>query len=185
MPTACSWCTTDRALAAILAVRFDLPAIVKAVVAFVLTVVLSWAATAALRRIPGVTRCSKLAVVVKTALVSLPVEYSAVDSANLRDAPVSTRKVRTVPGFRSQALLACDRETSSLTSELISASVKRRKLLIAAGRPNRYPCHLVAKFLPQNCNSASVSTPSASTGKPRPGQAPILPVQWLRPVRWN
>jgi hypothetical protein len=35
---------------------FDLPAIVKAVVAFVLTVVLSWAATAALRRIPGVTR---------------------------------------------------------------------------------------------------------------------------------
>ena len=35
---------------------FDLPAIVKAVVAFVLTVVLSWAATAALRRIPGATR---------------------------------------------------------------------------------------------------------------------------------
>jgi hypothetical protein len=35
---------------------FDLPAIVKAVVAFVLTVALSWAATAALRRIPGVTR---------------------------------------------------------------------------------------------------------------------------------
>jgi hypothetical protein len=35
---------------------FELPAIVKAVVAFVLTVVLSWAATAALRRIPGVTR---------------------------------------------------------------------------------------------------------------------------------
>src|SRR6266480_3970814 len=35
---------------------FGLPAIVKAVVAFVLTVALSWAATAALRRIPGVTR---------------------------------------------------------------------------------------------------------------------------------
>jgi hypothetical protein len=35
---------------------FDLPAIVKAVVAFVLTVVLSWAATAALRKIPGATR---------------------------------------------------------------------------------------------------------------------------------
>jgi surface polysaccharide O-acyltransferase-like enzyme len=35
---------------------FDLPAIVKAVVAFVLTVALSWAATAALRKIPGVTR---------------------------------------------------------------------------------------------------------------------------------
>jgi hypothetical protein len=35
---------------------FDLPAIVKAVVAFVLTLALSWAATAALRRIPGVTR---------------------------------------------------------------------------------------------------------------------------------
>jgi surface polysaccharide O-acyltransferase-like enzyme len=32
---------------------FDLPAIVKAAVAFVLTVILSWAATAALRRIPG------------------------------------------------------------------------------------------------------------------------------------
>ena len=32
---------------------FELPAIVKAVVAFVLTVVLSWAATAALRKIPG------------------------------------------------------------------------------------------------------------------------------------
>jgi len=30
---------------------FELPAIVKAVAAFVLTVVLSWAATAALRRI--------------------------------------------------------------------------------------------------------------------------------------
>src|SRR6202022_3206082 len=36
--------------------NFDLPAIVKAVVAFVLTVVLSWAATAALRRLPGATR---------------------------------------------------------------------------------------------------------------------------------
>jgi surface polysaccharide O-acyltransferase-like enzyme len=35
---------------------FDLPAIVKAVVAFALTVALSWAATAALRRIPGATR---------------------------------------------------------------------------------------------------------------------------------
>jgi peptidoglycan/LPS O-acetylase OafA/YrhL len=34
---------------------FDVPAIVKAVVAFVLTVALSWAATAALRRIPGAT----------------------------------------------------------------------------------------------------------------------------------
>jgi hypothetical protein len=34
---------------------FDLPAVVKAVVAFALTVALSWAATAALRRIPGVT----------------------------------------------------------------------------------------------------------------------------------
>jgi hypothetical protein len=32
---------------------FDLPAIVKAVVAFALTVALSWAATAALRKIPG------------------------------------------------------------------------------------------------------------------------------------
>jgi hypothetical protein len=35
---------------------FDLSAIVKAVAAFVLTVALSWAATAALRRIPGATR---------------------------------------------------------------------------------------------------------------------------------
>ena len=35
---------------------FDLPAIVKAAVAFVLTVALSWAATAALRKIPGATR---------------------------------------------------------------------------------------------------------------------------------
>lgn len=35
---------------------YDLPAIVKAAIAFVLTVVLSWAVTAALRRIPGVTR---------------------------------------------------------------------------------------------------------------------------------
>jgi peptidoglycan/LPS O-acetylase OafA/YrhL len=34
---------------------FDVPAIVKAAVAFVLTVALSWAATAALRRIPGAT----------------------------------------------------------------------------------------------------------------------------------
>jgi surface polysaccharide O-acyltransferase-like enzyme len=35
---------------------FDLPAVVKAVVVFVLTVVLSWAATEALRKIPGATR---------------------------------------------------------------------------------------------------------------------------------
>ena len=35
---------------------FDLPAIVKAAVTFVLTVALSWAATAALRKIPGATR---------------------------------------------------------------------------------------------------------------------------------
>jgi surface polysaccharide O-acyltransferase-like enzyme len=35
---------------------FDLPAVVKAVVVFVLTVALSWAVTAALRRIPGATR---------------------------------------------------------------------------------------------------------------------------------
>jgi surface polysaccharide O-acyltransferase-like enzyme len=35
---------------------FDVPAIVKAVVAFVLTIALSWAVTAALRKIPGVTR---------------------------------------------------------------------------------------------------------------------------------
>jgi hypothetical protein len=35
---------------------FDLPAIVKATVAFVLTVVLSWGATAALRKIPGAKR---------------------------------------------------------------------------------------------------------------------------------
>ena len=35
---------------------FDLPAIIKAAVAFVLTVALSWAATAALRKIPGATR---------------------------------------------------------------------------------------------------------------------------------
>jgi peptidoglycan/LPS O-acetylase OafA/YrhL len=34
----------------------DLPAIVKAMTAFVLTVALSWAATAALRKIPGATR---------------------------------------------------------------------------------------------------------------------------------
>jgi len=32
---------------------YDLPAIAKALIAFVLTVVLSWGATAALRRIPG------------------------------------------------------------------------------------------------------------------------------------
>jgi hypothetical protein len=35
---------------------YDLPAIVKAAVAFVLTVALSWAATAALRKIPGAKR---------------------------------------------------------------------------------------------------------------------------------
>jgi surface polysaccharide O-acyltransferase-like enzyme len=35
---------------------FDLPAIIKALVAFVLTVALSWAVTAALRKIPGATR---------------------------------------------------------------------------------------------------------------------------------
>ncbi|WJR76130.1 acyltransferase [Bradyrhizobium sp. NP1] len=35
---------------------FDIPAIAKALIAFVLTVVLSWAATAALRRIPGATQ---------------------------------------------------------------------------------------------------------------------------------
>jgi hypothetical protein len=35
---------------------FGLPAIIKAAIAFVLTVALSWAATAALRRIPGATR---------------------------------------------------------------------------------------------------------------------------------
>jgi hypothetical protein len=39
-------------------VLFDyaLPAIVKVAIAFVLTVILSWAATAALRKIPGATR---------------------------------------------------------------------------------------------------------------------------------
>jgi surface polysaccharide O-acyltransferase-like enzyme len=35
---------------------YDLPAIVKALTAFVLTIVLSWALTAALRQIPGATR---------------------------------------------------------------------------------------------------------------------------------
>ncbi len=35
---------------------YDLPAIVKALVAFVLTVALSWAVTAALRKIPGATK---------------------------------------------------------------------------------------------------------------------------------
>ena len=35
---------------------FDWPAIVKATIAFALTVILSWAATAALRKIPGATR---------------------------------------------------------------------------------------------------------------------------------
>jgi len=55
-PTACSWCITDRALAAIWLFDFDVPAIVKAAVAFVLTVPLSWAVTRALRMIPGATR---------------------------------------------------------------------------------------------------------------------------------
>jgi hypothetical protein len=32
---------------------FDWPAIIKALIAFVMTVILSWAATAALRKIPG------------------------------------------------------------------------------------------------------------------------------------
>jgi hypothetical protein len=32
---------------------YDLPAIVKATIAFVLTVIFSWAATAVLRKIPG------------------------------------------------------------------------------------------------------------------------------------
>jgi peptidoglycan/LPS O-acetylase OafA/YrhL len=32
---------------------YDLPAIVKATIAFVLTVILSWGVTAALRKIPG------------------------------------------------------------------------------------------------------------------------------------
>ena len=36
---------------------FNLPAIVKAAIAFVLTVVLSWGATRALRMIPGAARC--------------------------------------------------------------------------------------------------------------------------------
>jgi hypothetical protein len=35
---------------------YDLPAIVKAAIAFVLTVILSWAITAALRKLPGATR---------------------------------------------------------------------------------------------------------------------------------
>ena len=35
---------------------YDLPAIAKAAIAFVLTVILSWAATAALRKIPGAAR---------------------------------------------------------------------------------------------------------------------------------
>ena len=38
---------------------YDLPAIVKATIAFVLTVALSWAVTAALRKIPGATTCCK------------------------------------------------------------------------------------------------------------------------------
>jgi peptidoglycan/LPS O-acetylase OafA/YrhL len=35
---------------------YDLPAFVKVAIAFVLTVALSWAATAALRKIPGAKR---------------------------------------------------------------------------------------------------------------------------------
>jgi peptidoglycan/LPS O-acetylase OafA/YrhL len=35
---------------------YEVPAIVKAAIAFVLTVILSWGATAALRKIPGATR---------------------------------------------------------------------------------------------------------------------------------
>ena len=35
---------------------FDIPAIAKAMITFVATVALSWAATAALRKIPGATR---------------------------------------------------------------------------------------------------------------------------------
>jgi hypothetical protein len=35
---------------------FNWPAVVKATTAFVLTVLLSWAATAALRKIPGANR---------------------------------------------------------------------------------------------------------------------------------
>ena len=35
---------------------FDLPAVVKALITFVSTVALSWAATAALRKIPGAAR---------------------------------------------------------------------------------------------------------------------------------
>ena len=36
--------------------EYDLPAIAKALIGFVLTVAFSWALTAALRRIPGATR---------------------------------------------------------------------------------------------------------------------------------
>jgi peptidoglycan/LPS O-acetylase OafA/YrhL len=36
--------------------NYDLPAIVKAAIGFVLTVALSWAATAALRKVPGAAR---------------------------------------------------------------------------------------------------------------------------------
>jgi len=35
---------------------YDLPAIVKAVIGFLLTVIFSWAVTAAMRKIPGTTR---------------------------------------------------------------------------------------------------------------------------------
>ena len=35
---------------------FDVPAIAKALIAFVLTVILSWAVTAALRKLPGATK---------------------------------------------------------------------------------------------------------------------------------
>jgi hypothetical protein len=45
----------DRAVAARL-FDYDLPAIVKAAIAFVLTVAFSWALTAVLRQIPGATK---------------------------------------------------------------------------------------------------------------------------------
>jgi hypothetical protein len=35
---------------------FDIPAIAKALIAFVLTVTFSWGATAALRKLPGATK---------------------------------------------------------------------------------------------------------------------------------
>jgi hypothetical protein len=50
----------DHSLAAIWMFDFDLPAIAKVLIAFVLTVFLSWGATTLLRKIPGakhVLRC--------------------------------------------------------------------------------------------------------------------------------